>query len=501
MERIFKSEKAIKTIEDIRKFLLSDRWLAILFFVSMIIVGLHSHMPKEGFHIWGTVVMAYITGLVFLFTGDIMAMLTPLLFTYLVAIRCYNSLADFKKIWFLAIPLVLILLFNIFAYGKKPTVKGSQFVPMLLVSIAVTLGGAGVISKEDYFGGAALYNMLGIGFGMLLFYCGLFPRISTENGYSLIERLTKIMVYVGLAGALMIIAHYIININDVIDNIINENKGGILYMRWRNNTSTILMMAMPFAFFAANKKSYSIIIGFIFYLAMLLTGSRGGMVFGTVELVMCIIMFVLYDRRRRLAYASICGCFVIVALIFLPEITQFLNYTLSRLFKVLNEFLLGGEDTETRVRHYARGVKDFFNHPIFGTGLGNMTNRDIFKSKPGSLCWYHCEPIQIAGSFGTVGIVTFVYQFFKRNMLIWKKATLFNMTIFLSYISLELMSLVNPGILCPVPYLLLVVIYMIVVEKCDDGEAQERIPILQKFREKRKKKLEEKAEEKELVTK
>lgn len=494
MEYIFKSEKAKKTIEEIRKFLLSDRWMAILFFVSMIIVGLHSHLPKEGFHIWGSVVLAYITGICFLFTGDIMAMLVPTLFTYLVAIRCYNSLEDFKKIWYLAIPLALMLLFNLIVYAKKPTIKGSQFFPMLLVSIAVTLGGVGVISKEDYFGGAALYNMLGIGFGMLFVYCILFPRISTDNGYSLIEMLTKIMVFVGLAGALMIIAHYIININDVID------KGGILYMRWRNNTSTILMITMPFAFFRANKKSYSIIIGFIFYVAMLLTGSRGGMVFGTIELVMCIVMFILYDRRRRLAYAIICGCFVVAALIYLPEITEFLNYTLKRLFRVLNQFLMGGEDTETRVRHYARGVQDYLKNPVFGTGLGNMTNRDIFKNKPGSLCWYHCEPIQIAGSFGTVGIIAFVYQFIKRNVLIWKKATLFNMTIFLSYISLELMSLVNPGILCPVPYLLLITIFMIVVEKCDDGEAQEKIPILKKFRDKRKiKKLANK--EKELVAK
>ena len=210
MEYIFKSEKAKKTIEEIRKFLLSDRWMAILFFVSMIIVGLHSHLPKEGFHIWGSVVLAYITGICFLFTGDIMAMLVPTLFTYLVAIRCYNSLEDFKNIWYLAIPLALMLLFNQIVYAKKPTIKGSQFFPMLLVSIAVTLGGVGVISKEDYFGGAALYNMLGIGFGMLFVYCILFPRISTDNGYSLIEMLTKIMVFVGLAGALMIIAHYII---------------------------------------------------------------------------------------------------------------------------------------------------------------------------------------------------------------------------------------------------------------------------------------------------
>lgn len=478
MNNILKSEKSQKTIAEIRKFLLSDRWMMALAIFTMVISCLHSHFPKEDFHIWGSVVLGYITGFCFLLTGDILAMLIPTLFTYIVAMRCYNSLEAFSKIWYLAIPLVIMLLFNLIFYAKKPTIKGSQFLPMLFVSFAVTLGGVGVISPSEYFAGASLYNMLGIGFGMLFIYCIFYPRITTNSEYSLIEKLSKIMVMVGLTAALMIIAHYIININDVID------KPGILYMRWRNNTSTILMIALPFAFFRANKSSYSIIIGFIYYMAMLLTGSRGGMVFGTIELLMCVVMFVLYDKRRRLAYIIISACFVIAALIYLPEITEFLNYTLKRLFRVLNQFLMGGEDTETRVRHYARGIQDYLNNPVFGTGLGNMTNRDVFKNKPGALCWYHCEPIQIMGSFGTVGIIAFVYQFIKRNILIWKKATLFNMTIFLSYISLELMSLVNPGILCPMPYLLLITIFMIVVEKCDDGEAQEKIPIFKNFREK-----------------
>ena len=56
----------------------------------------------------------------------------------------------------------------------------------------------------------------------------------------------------------------------------------------------------------------------------------------------------------------------------------------------------------------------------------------------------------------------------------------------LSYISLELMSLVNPGIFCPMPYLLLVIIYLIVVEKSNDTEPQVKVPIFKKFREKRK---------------
>ncbi len=484
MEYILKSEKALQNLEKIRKFLLSEKWMTILFVITGIFACLHSCFPKEQFHIWGSVVLAYITGVVFVLSGDVFAMLIPAMFTYCIGMRCYNSLSTFGEIWWLAIPLVFMALFNIIAYFQKPTTKGSQFFPMLIVSVAVTIGGVGVISVKDYFGGAAIYNMLGIGFGMLLIYCFFYSKINTNKDYLLIEKLTDIMVVIGLFVAFMVFMHYVININTVID------KGGIFYIRWRNNASTMLMMSMPFAFLLGNRKSSAAILAFIFFIATLLTGSRGGMIFGSIEMVMCTVMYILYDKRRRLAYLIICGCFVFIALTFLPEITSFLSATIQRLFKVLNEFLLGGADTETRVRHYARGVEDFLNHPVFGTGLGNMTNRDIFKNKPGSLCWYHCEPIQIAGSFGIVGIVAFVYQFIKRNLLIWKHATLFNMTIFLSYISLELMSLVNPGILCPMPYLLLVIIYMIVVEKCNDTEPQIKVPILKKFREKRKQKKE-----------
>ena len=146
MKNIFKTEKSVKTLAEIRKFLLSDRWMVALAIFSLIIACLHAHFPEQDFHIWGSVVLGYITGICFLLTGDIMAMLIPTLFTYVIAMRCYNSLEAFSEIWYLAIPLSFMLLFNLIYYGKKPSIKGSQFFPMLFVSIAVTIGGVGVIS-------------------------------------------------------------------------------------------------------------------------------------------------------------------------------------------------------------------------------------------------------------------------------------------------------------------------------------------------------------------
>ncbi len=118
-------------LEHIRKFLLSEKWMAVLFVIAGVFACLHSFFPNGSIQIWGTVVLAYITGIVFVLSGDIFAMLIPGTFTYCIAIRCYDSLDDFKSIGFFAVPLVAMLLFNIIAYFKKPTVKGSQFLPML----------------------------------------------------------------------------------------------------------------------------------------------------------------------------------------------------------------------------------------------------------------------------------------------------------------------------------------------------------------------------------
>ena len=474
MELFFKSENALNKIEKIRAFLLSEKWMAILSCLAGVIMVLSHRFPEAELEIKGTIFFAYIIGIVIVLSKDVLAGLIPFMLTYLIAIKCYDSFDKFMAYKWYAVPLVVMVLFHLVAYFKPLKAKGSQFKPILFVSIAIVLGGVGFITPQEYFSGSSIYHMLGLGFGMLLMYSYFYSHIEMNNKYLVTQKLVQIMVITGLMASFMVFSYYLVKINHVLD------IKGIIYMQWRNNCSTILMITMPFAFLMANKHSYSTVFGFLFYLAILLTGSRGGMVFGTIEVVMCIVLFILYDRRRRLGYIGICFCVIMCVLAFAPEITKFLGYTIDRLFTAVNDFLMG-ESTETRIKHYARGISDFFNHPVFGTGLGYMGNRDVHPSKEFALCWYHCEPIQIAASFGALGIAAYAYQFVKRNILIWKKPTLFNMTIFLSYISLEMMSLVNPGILCPLPYLMLITLFMVVVEKCRD-ENQEKLYISTKQR-------------------
>lgn len=444
-----------------RELMITGRYMMLLFAVAAVFAVFE-------LNVLGVLVFACIVGVTLVICDDLLATFMPFMLVCLVASKCYNSYSIFIQYVPLGIVLIVCLILHFVLYRKMLSFKGSLTGSMLFVSVAVTLGGIGFISKEEYFSGVSLFNIFALGFGMVLLYGIFYTHLNVRKSYSLIEKVTLIMVISGCFASLVTIAFYMVNINEVLET------RTLLYMQWRNNYSTFLMLCIPFAFLRGNKQPYSIVLGFVFYFCILLTGSRGGLVFGAVEMLMCCALFILYDRRRRLTYITICVCIVFALLIFSSEFISFFGSTIDRLLSAINGVLIG-EQQEVRYYQYMRGIGDFLEHPIFGTGIGYMGNRDVYAGADFSIAWYHCSPIQIAASFGIVGIAAYSYQFIRRMILLWKKPTMFNMTVFLSYVSLELMSLVNPGIFSPIPYLLIVTMFFAIVERCNEGEPQEAI--------------------------
>lgn len=451
----------MEKLERVRELMITGRYMMLLFTVTAVFAIFE-------WNVLGVLVLACIVGVTLVICDDLLATFMPFMLVCLVASKCYNSYSIFIQYVPLGIVLIVCLILHFVLYRKKLSFKGSLTGSMLFVSVAVTLGGIGFISKEEYFSGVSLFNIFALGFGMVLLYGIFYTHLTVRKSYSLIEKVTLIMVISGCFASLVTIAFYMVNINEVLET------RTLLYMQWRNNYSTFLMLCIPFAFLRGNKQPYSIVLGFVFYFCILLTGSRGGLVFGAVEMLMCCALFILYDRRRRLTYITICVCIVFALLIFSSEFISFFGSTIDRLLSAINGVLIG-EQQEVRYYQYMRGIGDFLEHPIFGTGIGYMGNRDVYAGADFSIAWYHCSPIQIAASFGIVGIAAYSYQFIRRMILLWKKPTMFNMTVFLSYVSLELMSLVNPGIFSPIPYLLIVTMFFAIVERCNEGEPQETI--------------------------
>ena len=347
-----------------------------------------------------------------------------------------------------------------FALYRRPFVWGKAGWAILAVSVAATVGGLGAISAKEYFAGGTLYHMAMLGFGMLLLYIWLSSAAAGDKDGQLERFISNLMLTIGLLAAFMVLHLYLTRLPTLI------KKPQIVEFQWRNNVSTFLMLAMPFPFYKAFKKPAWLLAGLAMYLATLLSSSRGGMLFGTIELGMCVLFVLLADKKRRWVYLGVVALAVAAIIISLPRLVPFFWPVLTRFIdSVFNS------EQEVRMQLYKRAVKDFLAHPVFGVGLGYMGNRDLHPSKTFALCWYHNAPLQIIGSMGLVGAAAYLYQYVMRvKIFLRRRVTKFRMTLFLSWVGLEMMSLVNPGVFAPVPYLMILTMLVVVAEKASQSD-------------------------------
>ena len=98
-------------------------------------------------------------------------------------------------------------------------------------------------------------------------------------------------------------------------------------------------------------------------------------------------------------------------------------------------------------------AENFRVYPFFGTGMGYKGLQGIYSHKTGMFGCYHCLPVQIIGSLGLVGLAAYLFMFRTRvRVLRAAPDREYSTVVFLSYLGILYMSLVNPGIFCPLIY-------------------------------------------------
>lgn len=442
--------------EKIRKLLVSDWFTALLIVMASVFVFTNNE-------IIGTVMFITAFGLVMVLTDDLIPALQIIVIASCFAIRCKHSYDDFSQFFWMIPPVAIMILSHFFIY-RSGFKKGSLLKGIIATSVAVTLGGVGIISAEEYFKPISLFYIFMLGFAMLIVYMYMNGALKMHENYAFSERFAKLMVSIIIMLCICLAEEYLSRANELSVGF------DILPFQWRNNGSTLLMLAMPFAFYLSAKKFGYFFIGILAYGAILFTGSRGGMLFGLVELGLCFVIMFFVDKKHRPFIGAIFGVCLVVAFLLRYVLFDMVSYTIMR--------LLNPSENEIRLQLIGRGIEDFKANPIFGRGIGYMGNNDVHHNAEFTLCWYHCSPIQIIGSFGLVGVAAYVFLFVERIRTLVKNFTFFNLMVFASYMGLELMSIVNPGIFAPFPYLFLVTIYFVIIERCNNDEDKKQFSLL-----------------------
>lgn len=404
--------------------------------------------------VWGILSFALIISLLLVLCEDITVTTLPFLLACTFVLKCYNSFDTFIVFAPLGVIPIAAFLFHFIKY-RKPYRIDQSFYGVCAVAFAITAGGAFFISPEDYLSGTSLFYIAGLGIAMVGTYLLMKSEFVERDSYSIRERLFAVFFIAGLFGTFMIGAHYVENFQSIWE-------AKTINIQWSNNLSTIMMFFLPIPFYyALSKNRFFIFIGFLFYLAIVMTGSRGGLIMGGIELLLCCLFVMVHDKTLRYVAFALCAAGLVFAALNLDSLLSVFSFS--------GENALISED-EPRFQTIFRAIDDFLANPLFGKGLGYTGNIDLYSPVKGAANWYHMMPFQIIGSLGLVGVAAYGYQFFGRCRLVFKKPTLSSLTLGISYSGILLMSMVNPGEFCPVPYELLAVLLFIFLELPNENQ-------------------------------
>ena len=424
-------------------------------YYSLLLFSVAGVFIFTGLEVLGTYILAMLVASTLLYSDDLLPALEGILVISCFAIRCKNSAPEFFSMWYLGIPTAVFLILRLIIY--KPVFRKNSFTPgMLAVSAAILLGGTGIIYWKTYFSPTSLFYMFSLGLGMVIFIAGVSPCLKSDRGYDFADRFARIHMTPVFTLTLSLFQEYASRFDEF------SQKMTVIPFQWRNNAATILMMCMPFAFYLAAKKYRWTFAALLDYIAILFTGSRGGLIFGTVELGICLVLMLILDRKHR-KYNVILICSLAAGAILASGILfEIISYTIQR--------MLDPDENSIRLKLIERGIEDFRASPVFGRGLAYMGNRDIHHSAKHTLCWYHCSIIQVFASMGLIGAGAYTFLNIQRLKCFIKNISFFAVILFTAFIGLEMMSFVNPGIFAPFPYLMLATIYFAVMENCNSKD-------------------------------
>lgn len=391
--------------------------------------------------------------LLLVFCDDIMSIVAPLFCIFLMAVKYYKDLSILVAyMWYGIVPFAVAAVFNIIYY-RKPLVKGNYLWPFVAVSVSLIIGGAGVISSKEYFEPIALYYMLGLGVGMLLLYLLVRSRLENKRDYNRIERLAAIIYFSGILTAVVIAAFYISNFEKFLE------KGTVLFFKARNFTTSVMLMALPMACLFVKRSNIHLIGMAFIYLAMIFSGSRSGLLFGTILLAMCLLYIYVSNKQSRRLYN------IIIIAMLIPTVVLAYKY-IPHLFssRQIGEKLVNTD--ATRIKYFELAAANFINHPIFGMGVGNIKDIEVFKAYfPGCIMFYHNIVLQVISCLGSVGIAAFGWLFIKRVKELASAKRETAVVFGFSYLGILLMSMTNPGVFCPFPEAALLMVMFAVLEK------------------------------------
>lgn len=386
--------------------------------------------------------------LLLLMSDDLTAAILPVCLLSMSLTRQYGSKPED---YYAYIPCVVALVISaILHFIFYPPVfrRGKMLLPSVAVGVALATGGLFTISAKDYFAPVTLYYTLMLGFGMAIACIVLYSYTRPTKPLAML--LSSQMSYFTLAGFIMLISQ-------IVPYLARGQYDW--FFTWKNTLTTFLLISSPFPFYVAAKEDFGIkawvhfVLGCAGYGAAILSFSRGGMLFGGIALIVCVIACcVLAEKRNRIFFIAVAATGAACAVAFAFA---------SGLIKTLVEEMQVSS-SEARVKLWKEAWHNFLKNPVFGAGVG--FRGEFFNPKTGNMYWYHSTPFQIIGTAGLVGVAAYAFIYIVKLRITFSAKRLFNVFFAIAFFGFEAYQLVDAGNFVPIPFVLLMTHLFVIAE-------------------------------------
>ena len=382
------------------------------------------------------VLVALIAPVVF-FCDDVLPVFFPFLILVLLCFVNADQSQALPSIVYALVPIVVAMIALPIIRARRRLSFGVCFPGLVAISVALVLGGIGSITAEEYFSLASLYHIFGLGALMIVAYLFVKAAATYERDYDATDKIA-LFSYLSLVFVAFMILR-VFTYPDVWEGNIDMTWAVVARAPWRNSTAALVVTLLPFVFYYARRHHpIHILCAFLIYVIAALSGSRGALLCGGVQFVLCLVFFYLRKGTTRRVWTWLLASLTVVLLLifaFRDAVVQFLE-----------EYMRLGVDfskvlTDPRLALFWRGIEDFMARPIFGRGLGYMGNSDLFAPPPLAVLiqWYHSLIPQILGSLGLVGAAAYLYQFvLSIKAILRAERGLYTTTLVLAYFGLLL---------------------------------------------------------------
>lgn len=379
---------------------------------------------------------------------------------------------------FIALFSIFVIALIIHIIRFKPKFKnGSLSLPLLLVSIALLLGGTTAQTKEQFMRG--LVFALALGVAMLALYQILYNTFSSQPRLKMQKYMAQIMMVFSLmicAQTLIYIIKKDINIIEHLESLFADDYDirKVINLGWTNRSGVayLITILLPGTFYLSqlNKKTSTLyyLLAIVQYVFCILATSRAGIIFCTLEILLFLI-YIFWKGNNRIPLIYIISFMVIiiasVIFIFRAHIAPLVDKAINDIFNI---------NTSARKEIYQYGMQQFLNNPIFGAGLGMDTHPSTdYFIPPNCIYWLHSTPIQILASMGFVGVIAYAFFYYKRFKMLFKHKNAFSTIMSLGIIVFEIYSLIDSGTFIPFPTFFMILVITIALELSNKGIEEE----------------------------